>query len=203
MNNNKKISTNLLIKIALLSAIAVVLMYFDFPILPGFDFLKIDLSDVAALIGAFAYGPIVGAIIELIKNILILLVKGSTSVGIGEVANLIIGVSLIVPAALIYSKNKTRKTAVKGLIAGTITMSIVGALANYFVFIPMYKAYLPSLNTTIGIVEYLTYGIIPFNLIKGTLVSIVTVLIYKYVAKLILRESEVNNSFSSSNRKTA
>jgi riboflavin transporter FmnP len=199
---NKKISTNMLMKVSLLSAIAVVLMYVSFPILPGFAFLKMDLSDVAALIGAFAYGPLAGVVIEGMKNLLIILVKGTDSAGIGELANFIIGSSLLIPAGFIYSKNRTRKSAIIGLLAGTVFMSVAGALANYFIFIPMYKAFMPSLNTVNGIVQYLTYGIIPFNLIKGALVSTVTVLIYKHVSMFIIRERG-NVGFESKDKKTA
>ena len=199
---NKKISTNTLIKMSLLSAIAAVLMVFEFPILPGFTFLGMDLSDVAALIGAFAYGPLAGVIIEGMKNILYILYKGTNSAGIGQLANFIIGCSIVVPAGFIYSRNRTRKSAIIGLLAGVVTMSIGGVLANYFIFIPMYKEFMPSLKTASGIVEYLTYGIIPFNLIKGVIVSAVTVLLYKYVEVFIVNEKP-NLAFSNKGKKTA
>jgi riboflavin transporter FmnP len=199
---NKKMSTNTLIKMSVLSAIAVILMYLDFPILPAFPFLKVDLSDVAALIGALAFGPLAGVVIEAIKNVLILLVKGTTSIGIGELANFIIGISIVIPAGFIYGRNRTRKAAIIGLLAGTVTMSLVGVLANYFIFIPMYKEFMPALKTSAGIVEYLTYAIVPFNLIKGVIVSVATVLLYKYVEVFIVNEKP-NLTFSNKDKKTA
>ena len=110
MNHQNQKNLNKFIKISLLSAIAVMLMYFDFPIpfLP-FPWLKIDLSDIPALMGGFAFGPIAGVLIELLKNLLILIVKGTGTYFVGEMANFIIGASLVFPAAWIYHKNKSKK----------------------------------------------------------------------------------------------
>ena len=105
MNNN----TSKMIKISLLSALALILMYIDFPVIPLFPWLKIDLSDVPALIGAFGFGPLAGVLIELIKNIVIVLIKGTQTGFVGEIANFLVGVALILPAALVYHKNKSKK----------------------------------------------------------------------------------------------
>lgn len=94
--NNK---TNKLIKISLLSAIALILMYFDFPVIPIFPWLKIDLSDIPALLGTFGFGPLAGVIIELMKNLLYFFIKGSSVAGI--MANFIVGSALVLPAGLI------------------------------------------------------------------------------------------------------
>ena len=96
-----------MIKISLLSAIAVVLMYFDFPIIPAFPWLKIDLSELPALMGGFAYGPVVGGIIVVLKVILRFLIKGTETGFVGEAANIIVGLALVVPAAWLYHKNKS------------------------------------------------------------------------------------------------
>ena len=90
------------IKIALLSAIAMILMYIDFPVIPLFPWLKIDLSEVPVLMGGFAFGPMAAIFIELIKNILIIIVKGTNTGFVGEIANFIVGISLVVPASIIY-----------------------------------------------------------------------------------------------------
>lgn len=182
-------NTNVMVKAALLVAFAVVLMYLDFPIFPGFSWLKIDFSEVPILIGAFAFGPLAGVVMEALKNILILLVKGTTSVGIGELANFIIGVAIVLPAAIIYKKNKTKKSALVSLTVGTIVMTVVGTLANYYIFVPMYSAFLPDLKQSTYVVKYITFGVIPFNLIKGILVSAITMVVYKKVARLIHREA--------------
>lgn len=177
--------TVLSIKIALLSAIAVLLMYLEFPVLPAFNWLKIDLSDIPALIGAFAFGPLAGILIEGLKNVLIILVKGTDSGGVGQIANFIIGASFVGVAGLIYVRSKTFKTAVISMIAATIFMSIVGVLANYYILIPLYKM---DQMPQSWLMNYILTGVIPFNLIKGVLVSAVTLIIYKRVAIIIKAE---------------
>ena len=134
MNKN----TNKMIKISLLSALAIILMYFDFPIIPAFSWLKIDLSDVPAFIGAFGFGPIAGVLIELIKNLLIPLIKGSQTGFVGETANFLIGVSLILPASFIYHRNKSKKNAILGMVVGAICMEVVGIVANVYFLLPAY-----------------------------------------------------------------
>ena len=119
MNSSKNL--NKMIKISLLAAIAVVLMYFDFPIIPAFPWLKIDLSEVPALMGGFAYGPLTGGVIIILKVLLRFLIKGTETGFIGEIANIIVGVSLVKPAAWIYNRNKSKKSAIIGMIVGVIT----------------------------------------------------------------------------------
>lgn len=184
MKNVSK-STNLTVKLGVFSAIALVLMFFEFPILPFYSFLKIDLSDVPALISAFAFGPLAGIVVEAIKNVLITVVRGTQTGGIGELANFIIGASFIGTAGLIYKQKKTKKTALISLAAAIVIMSAIGVLANYFVLIPLYFKALPADQ----IIKYLVYGIIPFNLIKGFLISAVTLVIYKRVSVLIHAEN--------------
>ena len=100
---------NKMVKISLLAAIAVVLMYFDFPIIPAFPWLKIDLSEVPALMGGFAYGPITGGIIVILKVFLRFLIKGTETGFVGETANIIIGLALVVPAAWLYNRKDVYK----------------------------------------------------------------------------------------------
>lgn len=186
-------TTNLMVKISLLSAIAAIFMYFDFPILPAFDWLKIDFSDIPALIGAFAYGPVVGVIIEGFKIFLRFLLKGTQTGGVGELANFIIGASFVVPAGLIYAKNKTRKNAIISMILSTLSMALVGVLANYYILVPLYSNFMPALKESSFVLKYMLYGVMPFNLIKGIMVSGITLIIYKRVSVLILRETVANN----------
>lgn len=191
----KVIGTERLVKTSILSAVAFIIMMIDFP-LPIFpEFLKIDLSDIPALIGAFAMGPVVGVIIELVKNILHLLV--TKTAGIGEVANFIVGSTFVFVSAYIYSKNKTKKTAIISLVIGTVSMAIVAGLMNYFILIPLYESALKfpisamigaaaSINSVITNLETLVlFSIVPFNVLKGAIVSIVVLLIYKKVEPII------------------
>ena len=135
---NKRKDLNKSIKISLLVAIAVVLMYFDFPIVPIFPWLKIDFSEVPALIGGFAYGPIVGGIIVVLKVILRFLLKGSATIGVGEIANILVGVALVMPAAWLYNRNKSKKSAITGMVVGALVMQLMGIIANIYFLLPAY-----------------------------------------------------------------
>lgn len=176
------------IRIALLSGIAFVLMYFDFP-LPIFPvFLKIDLSDIPALIGAFALGPLAGVVIELIKNILYTLIKGSSSMLIGEFANFAIGATWVFVAGFIYNRNRTFKTAIIGLVSSVLAMTVMAVLLNYFVLLPMYvNVFKVDLGGSIG--SFIAVATVPFNILKGTIASTATVLLYKPVIAVINRQS--------------
>ena len=196
MNDSKKLlSVKNMAKISILSVIAFILMQIELP-LPIFpSFLKVDLSDLPALIGGFALGPAVGILIELFKN-LMHLTRTSTS-GVGELANFIVGISLVVPASMIYFKNKTKKNAIIGLLVGTIIMGIVGGIFNYFILLPFYanvmKFPMDAIikmgsvvnKNIIDIKTLIFYAIIPFNIFKGIVVSIFTMLVYKRISKLI------------------
>ena len=184
MNNQQNKNLNKFIKISLLSAIAVVLMYMDFPIpfLP-FPWLKIDLSDVPALMGGFAFGPMAGILIELLKNLLILLVKGTGTGFVGETANFIIGVSLVAPVAWVYHRNKSKKTALLGMILGFISVQIVGIIANVYFLLPAYGMKMAANE----IVQYVTIGLLPFNGVKAIIVYGVTYVLYKKVSLAIFK----------------
>ena len=171
-----------LIKIAVLSAIAF-LFYFilEFPLLPGAPFLKFDFSDIPAVIGGLALGPIAGIIIQFIKNILHLFLKANEGSPIGEVANFIVGISYIIPVSLLYLKKKNIKSLILGMAFGIISMVIVAVVFNYLVFIPIYA---PALLEA-GAWQYLLTFIIPFNALKACIISVIAVLLYKYLVPII------------------
>ncbi|EGT0691928.1 ECF transporter S component [Clostridium perfringens] len=179
----KTLNTNIFIKLSLLSAIAVILMYIDFPVIPIFPWLKIDLSDVPALMGAFAFGPLAGVIIELMKNLLILIVKGTGTGFVGELANFLVGVALVWPAALVYKKNKTKKTAILGMVLGVLCIEVVGILANVYLLLPAYGMAMSKAE----LMQYVTVGLIPFNGIKSILVCGITYALYKKVSVSIFK----------------
>ncbi|KMT23359.1 ECF transporter S component [Clostridium cylindrosporum] len=194
-SSTRAMTTEKLVKVSILSAMAFIIMMIEIqlPIFP--EFLKIDLSEIPALIGGFAMGPVVGIIIELVKNVLHLLI--TKTAGIGEMANFIVGASLVFVSSYIYKKNRTKKGAVISLLIGTIVMSIVASLFNYLVLIPLYEVVLKfpisaivamSAKVTSAIVNLETlvlFSILPFNLLKGAVVSIVVFLIYKKVEPII------------------
>ncbi|EGT3618684.1 TPA: ECF transporter S component [Clostridium perfringens] len=179
----KTLNTNRFIKLSLLSAIAVILMYIDFPVIPIFPWLKIDLSDVPALMGAFAFGPLAGVIIELMKNLLILIIKGTGTGFVGEFANFLVGVALVWPAALVYKKNKTKKTAILGMVLGVLCIEVVGILANVYLLLPAYGMAMSKTE----LMQYVTVGLIPFNGIKSILVCGITYALYKKVSVSIFK----------------
>lgn len=172
---------------AVLSAIAFVLAFFEFPVPLSPSFARMDLSDLPALIGAFAYGPISSVLIELVKNAL-QLPTTSTS-GIGELANFIMGSSFVVTAGLIYKFYKTKKTAIIACLTASIIMGIVAAIVNYFILLPLFEAFMPldqliaSFGECIPFIrtklDIVLFNAFPFNLLKGIGISIVTMLIYK------------------------
>jgi riboflavin transporter FmnP len=173
----------LMTKVGVLSALAFLIMFFEFP-LPFFPpYLKIDLSDIPAIVGAFAFGPVAGILIELVKNLLHFITKTQTG-GIGEIANFLTGASYVVAASLIYVRNKSKKNAIIGLIVGTIVMSIVMCLANYFILLPLYMPALFEEPVSVVINLILTTTL-PFNLVKGVIVSFITLLIYKRLSPIL------------------
>ena len=189
----KRLSVSMMTKIAMLSVLAFILMQFEL-ILPMFpSFLKIDVSDLPAVIGAFAMGPFAGIAISAIKNMLHLF-QTSTG-GVGELANFFVASAMIVPASVIYMKNKTKKSALMGLIVGTVIMAIAGGFANYFVLIPFYTAFMPIdtiielgtvVNPSIVSLETLViFGNVPFNIVKGLVLSILTLVLYKRISPIL------------------
>lgn len=177
MKNNK---TNKIVKIGVFAAVASVLMCIEFPFPLFPTFLKFDFGDVPALIGTFALGPIAGVVIELVKNIVKVLLKGTITVGIGEIANFGITAVWVFVAGIIYKRNKTKKTAMIALVTSTIVMSVFGALFNYLVLLPMYQT---AFHMQLGnLAVYAATIIFPFNMIKGAVVSLATLLLYKKVS---------------------
>lgn len=196
--NNTPNKTKRLVKIAMLGAVASVLMLFEFP-LPFIapPFYEMDLSEIPVLIGAFALGPSAGALIELIKILVKLLLTGTSTAFVGDIANYVIGCAFVVPAALIYKKHKTKKNALIGMVAGTAFMAAAGCFINAYILLPTYAAAfgmpldtIIEMGTTVnaGINDVFTFVVLavaPFNLIKGFLVSLITMLLYKHISPLI------------------
>lgn len=188
----KSLSLRMMVQIAMLGAIAVVLMMFEIPLGFAPSFYKLDFSEVPVLLGAFSMGPVAGVLIELVKILLNLLINGTYTAGVGEFANFGIGCALVVPAGIIYKRKASRTNAIVGLAVGTVVMAIVGGAFNAYVLIPLYsKAMMPmdaiismgnQINPNItGLSTFIMFAVVPFNLVKGVVVSIMTVLLYKYL----------------------
>ncbi len=190
-------SVRTLTKIAVLSAVAFVLMYFDFPLPFIPSFYKLDFSETAVMAGGFAMGPGAAVAIEGLKILLKILFKGTDTAYVGELANFLIGCAFVLPASFIYQKEKTKQRALTGLVAGTVCMTAVGVIINYAVLLPAYSFfYQLPMEVLIGmgsaliplITDKLTFVLLattPFNIIKGILVSIITILLYKRISPLL------------------
>lgn len=179
---------------AMLSAVAFALMFFEFSIpflVPSF--IQMDLSELPALIGAFAMGPWYGVIICLIKNLIHLLI--TTTGGVGELSNFILGAAFVLPAGLIYQRKKTKKNAVIGSVLGAAFMAFLSVASNYFIVYPVYTAFLPMdtilamyqeiLPSADTLLKCLVIFNMPFTFVKGMLSVIITLLIYKHISPII------------------
>lgn len=188
------LSVGQMTKIAMLSVIAYVLMtfvHFPIPIFPSF--LKFDISDLPALIGGFAMGPVAGVMIIAVKNLLHLF--QTDTAGIGELSNFLVASAMMLPATWIYRRAKTKSSAIIGLVIGVIAMAVTGALTNYFIIIPFYSKLMPIdviINTgtvinakIVNIESLILYGIVPFNLFKGTITALVTLILYKRISPIL------------------
>ena len=179
----------------MLSAVSIVLMQFDFsvPFMPSF--IKLDLSDLPALIGSFSMGPLYGVIIALVKNLLHLL-RTSTG-GIGELSNFLLSALFVLPAGLIYQRNKTRKRAIIGAVVGAVCMAVFSVITNYFIVYPVYTAFMP-METIIAMYQAILPKIkdgdllsclvifnMPFTFVKAMLSVAITLLIYKPLSPII------------------
>lgn len=195
VNRKRVLSTKGIAKIGILSAIAALLMLLDFPLFFAPFFYKLDFSEVMVLLGAFSMGPVAGIVIEAIKILLNFALNGTDTAGIGELANFIIGCSFVVPAAIIYQRNKSKRSALLGMVAGIVAMTIIGAVMNYYVIIPAYSMIMPldkiitygtEVNSAINSLESLILlATTPFNLLKGILTSVAAFLLYKRVSGLL------------------
>lgn len=198
--SNRSVASQRLLFIAttgILAALSSILRFLEtpLPLLPVF--LKIDFSNIPALIGGFALGPVAGAIILLIKNIVYL--PFSQTSGVGEIADFIISLAMVLPAAFIYKYHKNRRGAIWGMVSGSALMSFVaGPLMNYFVLIPFYAVVFfgSSVDAIIGVAAaantsinsiwtYVLFAVVPFNIVKCLVVCVVTGLLYKPLSPLL------------------
>ncbi len=183
-------NTTRLVKISVLALLSYVLMLFELalPIFPGF--LKIDIGDLPAILGAMLMGPVSGIFIELIKNLLHLIIQTS-SAGIGELANFIVGIAFVVPIGIIFRRNQSIKGYLYGALAGCICMVLVAGFVNYFFLIPAYARIFGRTvqdfvviagNINKAVVDLRTlvlFAIVPFNVLKAVILLVVGYLMYK------------------------
>ena len=193
---SRPVSIRKLTVAAVLSAIAFVLMLLNFPI-PALipSFVKMDLSDLPPLLGAFALGPGWGVVIELTKGLLDLIIGGTTTGGVGELCNFLLGAVFVFTAGFVYQRKKTRGMALLGALLGALAMALLGVPINYWVtyptyalFMPMeaivdaYKALLPAADS---LLKCLLIFNLPFTFVKGMLDVLLCWLIYKPLSPVL------------------
>ena len=195
--SSRKAMITKLTSTAILSAMAVLLMYLEFnlPFMPGF--LKFDFSELPVLVGAYALGPWYGVLIELLKNLIHLPATGTA--GIGEASNFITGSIYVFIAGWIYTKNRTRKGAIISMAVATLALGLIACPLNYFITLPLYGSVLgfpmeaiigmassvnPMVSSKISLIFWV---FLPFNIFKGLVISFLTFWVYKPISNLIHR----------------
>lgn len=201
-DKKSKIGVRQITVTAMLSAVAFVLMYLEIPVPVIPSFIKFDFSDLPALLGAFALGPVYGVLIELVKNVLHLVV--SQSMFIGELSNFILGATFTFTAGLVYKLNKNKRGAIVGGIVGALVMGIISVPANYFVVYPVYvQAYFSGVEQVcVDMYSAISSGVfhagemksllqcllvfnLPFTVVKGLISVLITMFIYKPLSPLL------------------
>lgn len=194
---HKAFSMKHLTLIGMMGSLASVLMLFRFPLPFMPPFLSFDLAGVPELIGGFALGPFSAFLIILVKILIQLIISGSKSMLVGELQGLMLSCAMVLPAAIIYQKNKTRNGAIKGMIAGALLCIITAVITNLTMIIPFYinlygmtmdsiVSSSNSINPLINDVSTLALiGILPFNIIKTAANCVVTLIVYKKISGLI------------------
>ncbi len=181
------------------AALGGVLMCLELPLFFAPSFYKLDLSELPVLICAFYLGPVAGVTAEFLKVAVKLLLKGTTTAFVGDFANFVVGCSLVLPASVVYHIRKTRKSAIAGMSAGTLALTVFGSFFNAVYLIPAFsELYGVPVEAIVGmgqkvnpaitsVTTLVLFAVVPFNLIKGILVSLMTYLLYKRVENVLSR----------------
>ena len=205
IKTKKVLTTKNLTMIAMLSAIAAVLMIFEIQLPFSPSFVKFDFSDLPVMLGGFLIGPFAGGIIAFMKILLHFLLNGTTSFFVGDLSNLLLTLSFVLPASFIYQQKKTKKTAIQGLLVSIICTSLLAIIFNLFLIFPLYLKVLNlkmvDLINMIHVVNPLVkdvftmivFSLLPFNLFKYSIVSMITMLSYK---KLSILFKEYENEYT-------
>lgn len=197
MKSTKFLTVSTLVKISILSAIGYILMFISVPLPMLFpEFLKIDISDLTALLGGISLGPMAGVTIAFLKNLLQFITGMSTTGGVGEFANFLIGGSFVFTVSYIYSKKRNIQGVIIGLVSGMVVMTVVGCVANYFIILPFYATIGWSIDAVVSMgaainpaidskMSFIIWMIAPFNILKSGLMSLLTLLMYKKTEKIL------------------
>ena len=197
VRKESRIDIRTLVQIGMLSAIAIILMLFEIPLPFAPSFYELDFSEIPVLICSFSLGPVAGVVCEFIKELLKLFLKGTSTAFVGDLANFVVGCSFILPASVVYFAQKTKTGAIIGMGVGTAVMTVFGSLFNAVYLIPAFSVLFDTpleviigmgtdINPAIVSVNTLVlFAVVPFNLLKGVLVSVVTFFLYKHIERLL------------------
>ena len=190
---NKSKNTDRIVLCGILGGVATVLMFFSFsvPFMPSF--IKMDFSELPALLAAYSYGPLAGVAVCFVKNVLNLFF--TTTGGIGELANFMLGCMFVTPAGFVCSKHKSKKSAIAGALLGAVTMAVAGVFINYYIVYPVYTVFMP-IETIMGMyqsilpsVENLWQALLifnmPFTFVKGMANVIMAMWVYRPLSPLL------------------
>lgn len=189
--------TKKLVLTAVLGAISAILMILEFPLPLIPPFVKMDFSELPVILGGFIMGPVNGALIALIKIVLNFLLNGTSTAGVGEIANLVYSLGYMLPSVLIYHKLRTKKGALISLAIGTVITSILAVTINIFVTFPLYGKLMGlDIPTIVGMcsavnpyvkdmASLMIFSMLPFNLFKYGVTSIITFVLYKKLSGVI------------------
>ena len=190
-------TTRKIAMIGLFSAISAILMMFEFPVPFAPTFYKLDFSELPVLIVTFAFGPVAGVLTEFCKICLKVIFRSTSTAFVGELANFVVGCSFILPAGFIYIFKKTKVNALIGCVLGTIVLTVFGSAFNGLYLLPTFASlYGMSLDSIIGmgtsinasitsVTTFVIFAVAPLNLIKGAMISILTLLIYKKISPIL------------------
>lgn len=196
-NTERILSTRKLTMVGMFSAIAAILMIFEFPLPFAPAFYKLDFSEIPVLITAFAFGPVAGVMVEFCKIVLNLLMDSTTTAFVGELANFMVGCSFILPASIIYLHKKNRKSAIVGCVVGTICLTVFGTSFNAIYLVPKFaELYGMPLDAIVGmgtainpaitdLTTLVMFAVAPLNILKGVSVSVITMLVYKKLSRFM------------------
>ena len=189
----KNVTVHYIAVTGILSAIAFILQLIEIPAPLMPSFVKLDFSDLPALLGAFAMGPVCGILIELIKNLLHSM--ASQSFGVGEISNFILGAVMTAVAGGIYQHKKTKQGAILGSLAGAVVMGLVSVPSNYFIVYPVYYNFMPEevilaayqalIPSMKSILQCLLCFNLPFTIVKGLLDVVITFVVYPYISPIL------------------
>lgn len=183
--------------VAILSGLAGVLMLIEFPLPIAPPFYKVDLSDVAALIGGFSFGPLAGLLICLLKVLISILLNGTTTAFVGELASFLMDGTFVFVTSLVYKEAKSKKGIIVSLIVGVLSLTLMGAIANYYLMIPAYVKFMnfpldsiikmgSAINSRVNSLESLILlCTVPFNLVKGLIICTITYVLNDRISPLL------------------